>query len=138
IDGLELLQTLHDQRGGETPPVVVYTGRALTKTETQRVEAYTEAVVLKDGPAAERLIDELRLFAHRLRDGLPSRRQRSPQLQLSHLRFPGKKVLVVDDDMRTVYALSALLRAKGLEVLVADTGRAALDLLALRPDVELV
>jgi CheY-like chemotaxis protein len=137
MDGLMLLETLRAEGAPESPPVVVYTGRALSKAEAQRLEAYAEAVVLKEGPSTERLIDEVRLFARRFRDGLPPRRRLAPRAH-ADVDLKGRKLLVVDDDMRTVYALSAMLRAKGADVLAADTGRAALDLLAAQPDVQMV
>jgi signal transduction histidine kinase/DNA-binding response OmpR family regulator len=138
MDGLEFLESLQGKRDAETPPVVVYTGRALSKAETQRLEAYTEAIVLKEGPGEGRLLDEVRLFARRLKRGLPaSRKAMAPRMHVN-VRLHGIKVLLADDDMRTVYALSALLRAKGAEVMVADTGVAALDMLANHPDVSIV
>jgi CheY-like chemotaxis protein len=73
-----------------------------------------------------------------LKEGLPTARRPAAQRSSQPLRLEHRKLLLVDDDMRTVYALSAVLRAKGAEVLVADTGRAALDALAQHPDVELV
>ena len=113
------------ERAANKAKVVVYTARALSRPETKALEAYAEAIVLKDGSSVERLLDEVRLFVRRFqsgpgRDGAPS-----PGLEPAppDVRFEGRKVLVVDDDMRTVYALSATLRAKGIEVIVADTGR---------------
>ena len=94
--------------------------------------------MLKEGLDQGRLLEEIRLFARRLRDGRPPRRRTLSSETPAHVRLPGLKILLVDDDMRTVYALSALLRAKGAEVLVADTGHAALALLAERPDVDVV
>jgi CheY-like chemotaxis protein len=138
MDGLQLLQTLQESGAPESPPVVVYTGRALSKAEAKRLETYAEAVVLKEGPSAERLLDEVRLFARRFRDGLPTRRRLAPRVHNGEVNLKGRKILVVDDDMRTVYALSALLRAKGADVVAADTGHAALDLLAAQPDVQVV
>src|SRR5204863_164159 len=73
--GLALLETLQN-RGSDMPSVVVYTGRALTKTELTRFKAYTESVVMKEGPAVERVVDELRLFAERLKRG--DRRKTNP------------------------------------------------------------
>jgi CheY-like chemotaxis protein len=137
MDGLDFLRTL-TERSSDTPPVLVYTARALSKTEAQRLDAYAEAVVLKEGPSAERLLDEIRLFAERFRRGLPPRRNVMQALRSAGLRLEGRKVLVVDDDMRTVYALSALLRAKGAEVFVAENGRVALDALEQHPDTEMV
>jgi CheY-like chemotaxis protein len=115
----------------------VYTGRALTREETRRLGSYTAAVVLKVEAGAERVLDEIRGFTKTLKDGL-----RGPVLKtspsLAHARLEGRTILVVDDDMRTVYALSAQLRAKGAEVLVADTGAAALRVLSERSEVDSV
>jgi CheY-like chemotaxis protein len=138
MDGLQLLESLQEAGAPESPPVVVYTGRALSKAEAKRLDAYAEAVVLKEGPSTERLVDEVRLFARRFRDGIPSRRRLAPPAHPGDVDLKGRKILVVDDDMRTVYALSAMLRAKGAEVVAADTGHAALDLLNAQPDVQLV
>ena len=138
MTGLDLLQALRDEGIVGVPKVVVYTARALSRAETMALEAYAEAVVLKDGSSAERLLDEVRLFVRRLHDGSGAPRARAPELPPVDVRFEGRRILVVDDDMRTVYALSATLRAKGFEVVVADTGKAALETLDRRPDVEAV
>ena len=134
MDGLDLLHSIEAQCGADAPPIVIYTGRSLDEAETQRLEAHAQAVIPKD-EGAERLLDEVRLFASRLRSGTPIKRKTPLQ---SSARLHGMKVLLVDDDMRTVYALSALLRAKGAEVLVADTGRAALQTLDEHPDAEII
>ncbi|MBX3203909.1 MAG: response regulator [Labilithrix sp.] len=135
---LELLEALQRRGGAGMPAVVVYTSRQLSRPEVARLEAYVEAVVLKDGSAsAERLVDEIRLFIRRLEAGLP-RRSLGPRRRDVDVRLEGRKVLVVDDDMRTAYALSATLRAKGAEVLVAETGAVALDVLAATPDVHAI
>jgi CheY-like chemotaxis protein len=118
--------------------VIIYTDRALSKAEAKRLEAHTEAIVLKEGPSAERVLDEIRLFAQRLRERVGPRRLTTTHVPLAPLRLGGKRVLVVDDDMRTIYAVSATLRAKGVEVLVADTGKEALAVLEQRPEVDAV
>lgn len=139
MDGLELLESMRERCGSDMPSIVVYTGRPLSKAEAKRLEAYADAVVLKDGSSSERLLDEIRLFLRRVKAGLGARRSLgSERVPPSDLRLAHKTVLLVDDDMRTVYALSAALRAKGVDVLVADTGRAALAALAERPDVAAV
>jgi hypothetical protein len=135
MDGLALLQTLTGRRDISAPRVVVHTARALTKDETRRLEAYAEAIVLKDGSSAERLLEEMRLFLRHVEERLPPRHRSVPALPASDLSLDGATLLVADDDMRTVYALSGLLRGKGANVLVADTGREALDVLAKNPDV---
>ncbi len=135
MDGLELLHSIEELRGPQRPPVVVYTGRPLSKTEAQRLEAYADAVVLKESAGVDRLLDEVKLFARRLRSGPAPR----PKLQVeASATLAGSKLLIVDDDMRTVYALSALLRAKNAEVVVADNGHAALAALDEHPDVNVV
>jgi CheY-like chemotaxis protein/signal transduction histidine kinase/HAMP domain-containing protein len=136
MDGLELLQQL-PERCPESPAVIVYTGRALSKSELSQLEAYAESVVMKEGPAAERLLDELRLFARGLQQGR-AQRARGAVSPGAARHLAGRKILVADDDMRAVYALSALLRAKGLEPLVAESGRAALERLAEHPDIDVV
>jgi CheY-like chemotaxis protein len=138
MDGLALLQSIEKECGHDMPAAVVYASRALSKAESIKLESYAAAVVLREGSSAERLRDEVRLFARRLKEGLATRRRAAAPLHPADMHMEGRKVLVVDDDMRTVYALSATLRAKGIDVLVADTGRAALSVLAERTDVEAV
>jgi CheY-like chemotaxis protein len=138
MDGLDLLRAVEEQCANEMPSVIVYTGRALSREEAKRLEAYTEAVVIKEGPSRDRLVNEIRLFVRRLKDGLGPRRQPVNPIQRTDIHLDGRTVLLVEDDMRTLYALSATLRSKGMKVLVADTGQAALDLLAKNRDVEAV
>jgi CheY-like chemotaxis protein/signal transduction histidine kinase len=137
MNGLDLLHAIREAGLAEVPKVVVYTARALTRAETLTLEAYAEAVVVKDGSSAERLLDEVRLFVRRLQHGTSSRRARPIELP-ADVRLEGRRVLVVDDDMRTVYALAATLRAKGADVVVADTGKAALEVLDRQPNIEVV
>ncbi|MES1165877.1 MAG: response regulator, partial [Verrucomicrobiota bacterium] len=137
-DGLEFLHAVRTKCGAHTPSVVVYTDRALSKAEAQKLEAHAEAVVLKDGSSSQRLLDEVRLFVGRIRDGLGPRRPPLQPVYPADVRLRGRKILVVDDDMRTVYALSATFRAKGVEVFPADTGRAGLTVLDQHPDIEAI
>jgi CheY-like chemotaxis protein len=135
MDGLGFLSELKARDDFERPPVVVYTGRALTRDETRRLEEYAEAVVLKEGRSTERLLEEIRLFVHHLEGRLPDSHKRLTSTPPNEQVFRGKRVLVVDDDMRTVYAMSALLRTRGVDVLMADNGRAAIEVLTgYKPD----
>ncbi|HEV8547385.1 MAG TPA: response regulator, partial [Polyangiaceae bacterium] len=138
MDGLGLLETLRADPERPMPPVVVHTGRSLTREETRRIQAYAEAVVLKDGHSGARLIEEVRLFVQHLREEGPKHALAPQTTALPDVSLRGTRILVADDDMRTVYALSALLRGKGADVLVAETGREALDLLGTHPDVAAV
>jgi CheY-like chemotaxis protein len=136
MDGLGLLEALRKRPEITAPPVVVHTGRALTKRETRELEAYAESIVLKGGPSGERLLDEIRLFVRHLKERVSTPSASEPQeLRGADVSLLGLRIMLAEDDMRTVYALSALLRGKGADVLVADSGREALDLLARNPDV---
>jgi CheY-like chemotaxis protein len=134
MDGLGLLDTLSSQ-DFIIPKVVIHTGRALRREETQRLEQYAQAVILKDGNSAERLLEEIQLFlSHVELTPRPSEiLDRGQSLSLE-----GLTLLLVDDDMRTVYAVSALLRGRGAKVLVADSGQVALDTLDQTPNVDIV
>ncbi|MEO7034158.1 MAG: response regulator [Polyangiaceae bacterium] len=138
MDGLAVLETLRARGAVDAPRVIVHTGRALDKRETQQLEAYAEAVVLKQGNSAARLLEEIRLFVSHVHDALSprARSQIPPPTAANDVSFSGLKLLLAEDDMRTVYALSALLTSKGATVLVADTGKEALDLLDRNPDLD--
>jgi len=139
MDGLEFLQQLRERYGANIPAIVVYTARALTRAEIDALELYAEAVVLKEGASNERVLDEVKLFVSRVNAGGAARRAGLTSVpRLPAVDIDGKTILVVDDDMRTVYALSALLRAKGADVLVADNGKDAVAALERRPDVDAV
>jgi CheY-like chemotaxis protein/HAMP domain-containing protein len=137
MDGLGLLETLQSRTRNGMPRVVVHTGRALTKKETRQLEAYAEAVILKDGDSSERLLEEIRLFVRHLKETSPPDSQASPAgRRPGEVSLHGVKILLAEDDMRTVYALCALLRGKGADVVVAENGREALELLASTPGVQ--
>jgi CheY-like chemotaxis protein/signal transduction histidine kinase/HAMP domain-containing protein len=137
IDGLGLLQALRADAAAHAPRVLIHTGRSLSKQETRELEAYAEAVILKDERSTERLLDEVRLFVRHVNAPAPVLRSPSERPRTGpDVSLRGMKILLAEDDMRTVYALSALLRGKGASVLVADTGREALDTLARNPDVD--
>ena len=130
VDGLHLLEQLRTRTDLALPPVIVHTGRALSREETRRLREYTEAVVIKGTSSAARLLDEVQAFAGGLRESLQQKASNNMQLlAMSSVALEGTKVLIADDDMRTVYALSALLRGKGADVVVAETGREALRVL---------
>jgi len=137
MNGLDLLRALRDEPVAEVP-------RSSSTRRARSAGRDDGARGLRRGRRAQgrivrrRLLDEVRLFVRRLNEGPRARRPPTAELPLVDGRFEGRRVLVVDDDMRTVYALSATLRAKGIDVIVADTGKAALEVLDRRPDVEVV
>jgi CheY-like chemotaxis protein/signal transduction histidine kinase len=136
MDGLGLLEAIAERTETVMPRVIVHTGRALTRKETRQLEIYAEAVILKDGSSQERLLDEMRLFVRHVTDSLPLDRQPRPTNDVTaDASLEGTTILLAEDDMRTVYAISALLRGKGADVLVADNGKEALDILNDHPRV---
>lgn len=134
MDGLRLLESVRQRPDLGAPRIVVHTGRALSKQETRELEAYASAIVLKDGSSAERLLEEVRLFVRHVtaKTDVLSRDSAPPRVDSS---LHGVKLLLAEDDMRTSYSLSALLRAKGADVVTAETGAEALAALAEHADI---
>jgi CheY-like chemotaxis protein len=133
MDGLSLLETLRTEPNLGTPRVIIHTGRALSKQETRQLEAYAEAVVLKDGHSADRLLEEVSLFVRHVTSRASFEQKVEPARQDLSLR--GIKLLIAEDDMRTVYSLSALLRSRGADIVTAETGTEALEALATHADI---
>ena len=138
IDGDELLKRL-EREGVDLPPVIVYTALDLTPEQEADLREHTEAVVIKDVRSQERLLDEVSLFLHRIVSEMPSKkRQIIMGLHDTDALLREKKVLIVDDDMRTTFALSRLLSEHGMKAVKADNGMRALKLLEEQPDVDIV
>ncbi len=138
MDGGELLTHLEDE-GRALPPVVIYTARALTPDEEATLREHAESIVIKDVRSPERLLDEVSLFLHRVVSTMPeSKGKIIRDLHDTDSLFKGKKVLIVDDDMRTTFALAHLLSGKGIEPLKAENGERALRVLDQHPDIDLV
>jgi CheY-like chemotaxis protein len=133
-----LEEHLRAKHASARPALVIYTSRPLAREEAARLEQHAEAVVLKEGASTDRLIDEVRLFIRRLERGDARKPEARPVERTHEVKLGDRKVLIVDDDMRTVYALSAMLRARGADVVVAENGVAALGLLDAHPDVDAV
>ena len=120
-------------------PVVVFTGKELTPEEDARLHTLARSVVVKGVESPERLLDETALFLHRVVADLPPEKQKMlEKLHRSDDALVGKKVLVVDDDMRNIFALSSVLERRGMIVLTAGTGREAISTLESMPDVAIV
>jgi len=121
------------------PPIIVYTGKELTKEENNELEKYAESIIIKGVKSEERLLDETALFLHRTISNLP----KSKQVIINNLYdkeavFHSKKILLVDDDMRNLFALSKILKERGMEIIKAENGRNALEMLELHPEIDLV
>ncbi len=138
MSGFELFDRLEKESKIHIPPVIVYTGRELTREEHDRLYQYTDSIIIKGVKSVERLLDETALFLHRVVAKMPDeKRKMIANLYEQDAMFADKKVLVVDDDMRNAFALSRILSEKQMEVLVANNGFRALELIA-EADVDLV
>ena len=134
MSGIDLLEKL--ATGGSIPPVVVYSGRELSREENLRIRQYTDSIVIKGARSPERLLDEVSLFLHSIRD--TPHAHDSPGPTPSHDGLRDHHVLLVDDDMRNLFALSKVLRDWGMRVNMAQDGQKALQALAEHPTIELV
>jgi CheY-like chemotaxis protein len=139
MTGFDLLEKVKSQPDLRNLPIIIYTGRKLSRQEETRLLKYAETIIIKDVRSPERLLDETTLFLHRAINRLPPSRQRMlEQLHNADAVFVGKKVLVVDDDVRNVFALTSALEANGMEVVFAENGREGIETLTANPDVDLV
>jgi len=139
ISGFDLIHKLEKIKDHNLPPVIVYTGRELTKEENNELEKYAESIIIKGVKSEERLLDETALFLHRTISNLP----KSKQVIINNLYdkeaiFHSKKILLVDDDMRNLFALSKILKERGMEIIQAENGKNALEMLEIHPEIHLV
>jgi HAMP domain-containing protein/CheY-like chemotaxis protein/signal transduction histidine kinase len=139
MSGFEILECIRDTSSLSELPVVVFTGKELSPEEDARLHTLARSVVVKGVESPERLLDETALFLHRVIADLPPEKQTMlDRLHRSDEALIGKKVLVVDDDVRNIFALSSVLERRGMTVLTAGTGREAIALLESTPDIAIV
>jgi CheY-like chemotaxis protein/HAMP domain-containing protein/signal transduction histidine kinase len=139
ISGFELLERIRQDSELRDLPIVVFTGKDLTEEDEIRLVRLAESVVLKGVQSPERLLDETTLFLHLLASELPPNKQEMlERLRQSDEALWGKKVLVVDDDVRNIFALTSLLEQHGIQVVSAETGTEAISLLDQNDDIDAV
>jgi HAMP domain-containing protein/CheY-like chemotaxis protein/signal transduction histidine kinase len=139
ISGFEVLEQLSRDQALRDIPIVVYTGKELSPEEDARLHSIARSIVVKGVESPERLLDETALFLHRVVANLPAEKQDMiERLHQSDEDLVGKPVLVVDDDVRNIFALSSVLERRGMKVLSATTGHEALAILDSTPDVSIV
>jgi CheY-like chemotaxis protein/CHASE3 domain sensor protein len=128
--GFTLLETLSAEGIYAFPPVIVYTGRDLTADEEARLRVYSRSIIIKGAKSPERLLDEVSLFLHQVVTEMPPEHQRMIQeAQHRDALLEGRRVLVVEDDVRNVYALINILEPRGCVLTVARNGQEAIDAL---------
>ena len=139
MSGFELLEKIHAQPELSEVPVVVYTGKDLSADEQAQLKAMAKSIVLKDVQSPERLLDETALFLHRVVTELPVEKQQMlERLHRSSDVLRDRKILVVDDDARNIFALTSLLENHEMEVVSATNGQAAIDIIKSTPDLSIV
>lgn len=128
MSGFELLEKIRMSESAMRVPVIIYTGRDLTHDEEKQLSKYADSIIIKGVKSPERLLDESALFLHRVESNLPHEKQQ--MLKMVHDKesvLNGKKVMIVDDDMRNVFALSSVLEDRNMDVVVAKNGLECLE-----------
>ncbi|HEY9800301.1 MAG TPA: HAMP domain-containing protein [Leptolyngbyaceae cyanobacterium] len=139
MTGFELIEQIKLEPNGVTLPIIVYTGREISKTQETELRRIAETIIVKDVRSPERLLDETALFLHRVQANLPApKREILEQLHSHDYSLAGKKVLIVDDDVRNIFALTSMLERHQMVVLYAENGREGINLLETTPDIDVV
>ena len=137
--GYSLLETLSREDAYSFPPVIVYTGRELTSDQEHQLRRYSKSIIIKGAKSPERLLDEVTLFLHQVVSELPPEQQR--MLETARNRdavLEGRTILIVEDDIRNVYALTSILEPRGAILQIARNGKEALDVLSKNSAIDLV
>jgi CheY-like chemotaxis protein/signal transduction histidine kinase/HAMP domain-containing protein len=139
MTGFQLITRVKGEIGLRKLPTIVYTGKQLTKREEAELRRMAESVVIKDAQSPERLLDETALFLHRVTARLPeSKRRMLEQLHRTDPTLSGRTALVVDDDVRNIFALTTFLERNEMKVLYAESGREGIAKLQENPSVDVV
>jgi signal transduction histidine kinase/CheY-like chemotaxis protein len=137
MSGWQVLDEVQKESSLRTVPVVVYTAKDLTRREETRLRKATRSVVIKEVKSAERLLDEITHFLHRVEAELPQpSREMLQRVRETESALAGRTLLIVDDDVRNIFALTALLERQHMNVLSVESGREAIELLKQRHDVD--
>jgi CheY-like chemotaxis protein len=139
MSGFELIEKLQTDLGRYDLPIIIYTGKELTRKEELHLKKVADAIIVKEASSPERLLAETALFLHRVEADLPETKRR--MLAKFHRSDPvlaGRKVLVVDDDVRNIFALTSALESHNMVVVHAENGQEGIDLLKANPDIEAV
>ncbi len=138
--GGDLLARMATDETYAFPPVIVYTGRSLTADEEQRLRKYSSSIIVKGARSPERLLDEVTLFLHQVESELPADQRRMlRQARDRETVFEGRRILIAEDDVRNIFALTSVLEPKGAELVIARNGREAITALeTAAPGIDLV
>jgi hypothetical protein len=133
----ELIEKIKQKHGFPEIPVIVHSGKDLTKRETAKVKKLAETIIIKDADSLERLVDETSLFLHRdVADLTDAQKNTLKRVNHTDPRLTGKKVLVVDDDIRNIFALTSALERQQMQVVYAENGKDGIEMLKKTPGIE--
>jgi len=139
VSGFDLLDQVGKQPSLRDLPIVIYTAQELSRKEVTKLKRYAKTIVVKDARSPERLLDETALFLHRSQASLPEvQRKMLEEIHALDGGLAGRKVLIVDDDLRNIFALSSLLERQQMQVLFAENGRDGIEVLEKDPGIEIV
>ena len=139
ISGFDLLDSIKSNEKFRDLPIIIYTGREMDKEEEKNLRKHAESIIIKGAKSPDRLLDEVRLFLHQVETSLPKEKQR--RAKIVHEKegvFKDKKVMVVDDDIRNIFAIVCVLEEKEMQIVVAENGKEALTALEKNKDIDLV
>ena len=139
-NGFDLLETMQKKPELRSLPVIVYTGRDLSSQDETRLKKFARSIILKDARSPERLLAETTLFLHRVEASMPQPKRRMLQEANggAEATFKGKQALIVDDDVRNIYALSSVLEEAGMNVVFAENGRTGIETLKANPGISII
>ncbi|MBE9092749.1 HAMP domain-containing protein [Tychonema sp. LEGE 07203] len=139
MTGFELIEQIKQEPSLKNLPIIIYTGKELTRAEETQLKRMAETIIVKDVRSPERLLDETALFLHRVQANLPEpKRQMLEQLYQTDSTLAGKKVLIVDDDVRNIFALTSMLERHLMQIVFAENGREGIAQLQNTPDINIV
>jgi HAMP domain-containing protein/CheY-like chemotaxis protein/signal transduction histidine kinase len=139
ISGFDLLDIIGKDESLRHLPIVINTAKDLNRKEVAKLKRYAKTIVIKDARSPERLLDETALFLHRSQASLPAAQRRMlEEIHAADGGLAGRKVLIVDDDLRNIFALSSLLERQQMQVSFAENGRDGIEVLERDPTIEIV
>ncbi|MDX2099500.1 MAG: response regulator [Leptolyngbyaceae cyanobacterium bins.59] len=139
MTGFELIERIKQELHLRNMPIIVYTRKDLTRQEEQEIRRMADTLIIKDVRSPERLLDETTLFLHRLQANLREvQREMLERLYQTDPVLAGKKVLIVDDDVRNIFALTSMLEQHHMEIIYAENGRDGINTLINNPDIDVV
>jgi PAS domain S-box-containing protein len=139
MPGDKLLEQMTHEEINSFPPVIVYTGSSLTRDEEDKLRKYSKSIIIKGARSPERLLDEVTLFLHRVEAKMPPESRKILSTARGREKMlEGKKILLVDDDIRNIFALTSALEQKGAIIIVGRNGHEALEMLDKNPEIDLI